>query len=169
MSIIRCFAPIADADSRVLILGSMPSDASLAKGEYYGHPRNAFWPLISTLLGEPYQHEYDDRKLMLQRYGIALWDVVSECERLGSKDTAIRSAVINDFMTFFTAHPAVKQVFFNGSKAYELYKQHVGFSEGRVHYHRLGSTSPAHAVSFDKRLSDWQRILDHIKGRVDHE
>jgi hypoxanthine-DNA glycosylase len=166
MSIIRGFAPIADADSRVLILGSVPSIASLAKGEYYGHPRNAFWSLISALLGEPYQDDYVDRKLMLLRHGIALWDVVAACERSGSKDAAIRNAVINDFTEFFAAHSALRHVFFNGTKASELYKQHVGFSQGCIRYDRLGSTSPAHAVSFDKRLSDWQRILTHLQGEA---
>ena len=84
------FAPIADEDSRVLILGSMPSEASLAKGEYYGHPRNAFWPLISALLGEPMRSSYAERVDMLRRNGIALWDVAASCEREGSGDAAIR-------------------------------------------------------------------------------
>ncbi len=164
MSLIRGFAPIADANSRVLILGSMPSEASLAKSEYYGHPRNAFWPLVSALLGEPYREEYAARKAMLLRHGIALWDVAAACEREGSGDAAIRNVTANDFPSFFTAHPAVMHVFFNGSKAYELYKRHVGFSEGRFRYDRLGSTSPAHAISFEERLNDWTRILTHLKN-----
>ncbi len=99
------FAPIVDEDSRVLILGSMPSEASLAKGEYYGHPRNAFWPLISALLGEPMRSSYAARVDMLRRNGIALWDVVASCEREGSGDAAIRRVVVNDFPAFYAAHP----------------------------------------------------------------
>jgi len=157
------FAPIADEDSRALILGSMPSEASLAKGEYYGHPRNAFWPLISALLGEPMRSSYAARVDMLRRNGIALWDVVASCEREGSGDAAIRRVVVNDFPAFYAAHPNIRYVFFNGGKAWELYKRHVGFDEGRHVYERLGSTSPAHAVPFESRLKDWQRLITRLR------
>jgi TDG/mug DNA glycosylase family protein len=157
------FAPIADEDSCVLILGSMPSEASLAKGEYYGHPRNAFWPLISALLGEPLRSSYAARVDMLLRHGIALWDVVASCEREGSGDAAIRHVVVNDFPAFYAAHPNIRYVFFNGRKAWELYKKHVGLNEDRYVYEQLGSTSPAHAVPFEERLRDWQRMIKRLR------
>lgn len=165
MTKIRGFAPVADENCRVLILGSMPSVASLEKGEYYGHPRNAFWPLVSALFGEPYREDYAARKAMLLRRGVALWDVAAACAREGSSDAAIRDVTVNDFAAFFSAHPAVKQVFFNGAKAQELFKKRVGLVFDGMQYHRLGSTSPAHAISFDKRLEDWRRMLPYIEGR----
>jgi hypoxanthine-DNA glycosylase len=157
------FAPIADAGSRVLILGSMPSEASLAKGEYYGHPRNAFWPLVSALFGESFRNDYAARVDMLLRHGVALWDVVASCEREGSGDAAIRRVTVNGFPAFYAAHPAIRYVFFNGGKAWELYKRYVGWMEDGHIYERLGSTSPAHAVSFEVRLEDWQRLIDRLR------
>lgn len=157
------FAPIADDDSRVLILGSMPSEASLAKSEYYGHPRNAFWPLISALLGEPLRSSYAARADMLLRHGIALWDVVASCERAGSSDAAIRNVVANDFPAFLAAHPKIRYIFFNGGKAWELYKKHIGLNDDRYVYERLGSTSPAHAVPFEARLRDWKRLTERLR------
>ena len=158
------FAPIVNEDCRMLILGSMPSEASLAMGEYYGNPRNAFWPLVSDLLGEPYRSDYAARVDMLLRHGIALWDVVASCDRQGSGDADIRNVKVNDFPAFYTAHPRIRYVFFNGGKAWELYKRHVGMTESRHIYERLGSTSPAHAVSFEARLHDWRQLSNHLRG-----
>jgi TDG/mug DNA glycosylase family protein len=163
------FAPIADNDSRVLILGSMPSEASLAKGEYYGNPRNAFWPLVSALLGEPFRNDYAARVDMLLRHNIALWDVVASCEREGSSDANIRNVIINNFPAFYAAHPAIRHVFFNGGKAWSLYKKHVGFKEVSPAWSRLGSTSPAHVVNFEARLQDWQRLMDRLREEIQHE
>lgn len=162
MNMIYGFGPIADANSRVLILGSMPSEASLAKGEYYGHSRNAFWPLISELLREAYVSSYEARKAMLLRHGVALWDVVAACEREGSSDAAIKNVLPNDFSSFFAAHHQVRRIFFNGAKAFELYKKHIGFSYEGISYDRLGSTSPAHAVSFQRRMADWKRLTEYL-------
>jgi TDG/mug DNA glycosylase family protein len=163
------FAPIADERSLVLILGSMPSEASLAKGEYYGHPRNAFWPLMSALLKEPVNSGYPDRVDMLLRHRIALWDVVASCERDGSSDADIHNVSANDFSAFFAAHPAIRHVFFNGGKAYELYKKHSKPEDKGIVCHRLGSTSPAHAISFETRLNDWKCLLNHLREETQHE
>jgi TDG/mug DNA glycosylase family protein len=141
----------------------MPSEASLAKEQYYGHPRNAFWPLICALFAERYREDYAARKDMLIRHGVALWDVVAKCEREGSGDAAIHSVTVNDFPAFFTAHPAIGHVFFNGGKAYELYKKHVGLTENGLIYDRLGSTSPVHAISFEARMKDWKRLIKHLR------
>ena len=166
MSMIYGFGPIADSNSRVLILGSMPSEASLAKGEYYGHPQNAFWRLISAILEEPYDSGYEARKAMLLRHNVALWDVVAACEREGSSDAAIKTVTANDFASFYKEHPLIKYVYFNGGKAFELYKKHMGFSDQSIGYDRLGSTSPAHAVSFQKRLDDWKRLKEYLRGET---
>jgi hypoxanthine-DNA glycosylase len=157
------FPPVADARSRVLILGSMPSEASLAKGQYYAHPRNAFWPLMSALLGEPQRSDYAARLDMLLRHGVALWDVAAACEREGSGDAAIRDVIVNDFPAFFAAHPAIRRVYFNGGKAWALYRQHVLPTVDGYVCERLGSTSPAHVISFEARLMDWRRLTDYLR------
>ena len=158
------FAPISDSRSRILILGSMPSEASLTKNQYYGHPRNAFWPLMCELFGETCYEDYAERTDMLLRHGVALWDVVAECERTGSSDAAIKNVKANDFIVFFDAHPLVKHVFFNGEKAYALFIRHAGLIHADVKYERLGSTSPAHAIPFDRRKADWQKILPYLES-----
>lgn len=162
MQTICSFKPVVNSQSRVLILGSMPGGESLRKKQYYGHDRNAFWPLISTLLNLPCPEKYQDRLDMLLSHGIALWDVIKSCERKGSLDSNIRNAALNDFADFFITYPNIKHVFFNGSKAYSLFLSRIGFKFDHVEYTRLGSTSPAHAVAFESRLADWQRILPFL-------
>ena len=97
------FPPVFDSGSRILILGSMPGEASLAAGQYYAHPRNAFWPLIAGVLGVSMPVDYADRLAMLQASGVALWDVIARCKRQGSLDSAIvaDTVCVNDFEGFF--------------------------------------------------------------------
>lgn len=162
MQTIRCFEPVVDERSRVLILGSMPGKESLRKAQYYGHARNAFWPLMCTLLNTPYTADYAARLNMLQAHGIALWDVLRSCVRSSSLDADIKNPIVNDFHGFFTAYPRIMHVFFNGGKACETFKRHVGFDFAHITFHKLGSTSPAHAIAFEKRIHDWQRLLTYI-------
>lgn len=161
---IYSFGPIVDKHCRILLLGSIPGKASLRRQQYYGHTRNAFWRLMSALLNEPYFEDYDDRLAMLLRHHIALWDVINSCERESSLDAHIKNPTVNDFATLFTAHPSITRVFFNGQKAYNTFAQHVGFAFQHISFERLGSTSPAHAISFEKRLTDWRRILPYIRS-----
>ena len=159
MDTIHCFAPIADSHSEILILGSMPGVQSLLKKQYYGHDRNSFWRMIYALYGEPYDEDYDRRVAFLLCQHIALWDVIQSCQRQGSLDANIKDPVINDFTHFFAAHPRISRVYFNGRKAHALFKQHVGFAYPGLQFDYLGSTSPAHAKSFDKKVAEWRRIL----------
>lgn len=116
---IRCFAPIENPAATVLILGSMPGKASLAAGEYYAHPRNAFWAIMGELIGARPDLPYQDRLKILRSSGIALWDVLGSCVRKSSLDSHIEidSAVPNDFKSFFLRHPNITRVFFIGTKA----------------------------------------------------
>lgn len=163
METLYSFAPVADSRSRMLILGSMPGKASLRKHQYYGHPQNAFWRLMCVLLKEPFADDYETRVNMLLRRGIALWDVIQSCRRQSSLDADIRNAVVNDFSSFFKQHPAIRHVFFNGQMAHNTFARHVGFDFDGIKFHRLGSTSPAHAIPFEKRVEDWYKLLPYLE------
>jgi TDG/mug DNA glycosylase family protein len=157
------FPPISLPDARLLILGSMPGQASLAARQYYAHPRNAFWPIMGRLLGFDPAAAYADRATALRAAGIALWDVVHSCARPGSLDASIDrdSARINDFAAFFAAHPGISQVFFNGATAESLFRKAVLPSlAAPPDLLRLPSTSPAHAaLSFERKLAAWQEAI----------
>lgn len=155
---------MAAADARILILGSMPGEASLAAGQYYAHPRNAFWPVVAEVLGFDAAASYEQRLAALVASRIALWDVLQSCRRRGSLDTRIEGAseVANDFEAFFAAHPAVEAVLFNGAKAEASYRRHV-LERGvgaALAYRRLPSTSPANASwPRERKLAAWRAAL----------
>ena len=163
---VRSFPPIENARARVLVLGSMPGGASLAAGQYYAHPQNRFWPILLDLLDAEPGLSYAARTRLLKANGIALWDVLESCVREGSLDSAIQEAsiVVNDFATFFRAHPRIEHIFFNGAKAEAAYRRHVVVclpDSGRPRrYARLPSTSPAHAaLSFEKKRDAWRVVV----------
>ncbi|MGE4436592.1 DNA-deoxyinosine glycosylase [Achromobacter sp.] len=161
---VQGFAPIAAANARILVLGSMPGVASLRQARYYAHPRNAFWPIAARVLGFDPAAEYARRLQALRSAGIALWDVLQACERPGSLDADIRvdTLVPNDFAAFLAAHPRLLRVCFNGAKAASLYRRHVlpRLPERPLQYVDLPSTSPAHAaVSFEQKLVAWRAAL----------
>lgn len=162
----RGFSPIAKPDARILILGSMPGQASLAAGQYYAHPRNAFWPIMGALLGFDPALPYPERAARLAAASIALWDVLHACSRPGSLDSAIDpdSVEPNDFATFFAAHPHIGHVFFNGTTAATLFRRHC--PERTLSLVHLPSTSPAHAGrNFADKLAAWQTVADTLAGR----
>ncbi len=164
MSQIHSFPPIADAQARVLILGSMPGKLSLQAQQYYAHPRNAFWPILGELVGAHAELPYQARTQVLKDNGIALWDVLKSCAREGSLDSDIDDASIiaNDFASFHRAHPDIAHVFFNGAKAEACYRKHVLPSlsmAAQLHYQRLPSTSPAHAsLTRAQKLKAWEIV-----------
>jgi TDG/mug DNA glycosylase family protein len=160
----RSFEPIAGRNAVVLILGSMPGQESLKAGRYYAHPRNQFWRIMGMLLGFEPDAPYDDRVAALRGAGLALWDVMHSCRRIGSLDAKIEpdSITANDFGTFFQNHPDIRWVFFNGAKAEAAYRQHVTptVSTLPITYERLPSTSPAHAAkSLAEKLEAWRAVL----------
>ena len=161
------FPPIVSINSRVLILGSMPSVASLDAQQYYAHPRNAFWPIQQALWGISAQASYTQRVQVLQASGVAVWDVLAACKREGSLDSAIDSdsVKINDFKCFFDEYRHIKAVFFNGATAENYFKKYVlvKISLPALVLKRLPSTSPAHAsLSFEKKLAQWQQIKNYV-------
>ena len=167
----RGFAPIARADARVLVLGSLPGRESLRRREYYAQPRNAFWRIMGELFGAAPALPYAERVARLEARRVAVWDVCARAFRAGSLDAAIvaASVVVNDFEGFFARHPAIRLVCLNGATAESLYRRRVlpGLSPraARLPLLRLPSTSPAHAsVAFAGKLAAW-RAVDAAAGR----
>ena len=164
MKQIHSFDPVSKGDARVLILGSMPGKVSLKQNQYYAHPSNAFWKIIGDLLGADPSLPYEERLDLLKSNGIALWDVLARCERETSLDSHIKAEVANDFESFFSRHPLITRVYFNGSKAEECFRR---FVQGQqvlppLRLQRLPSTSPAHAgMSYAEKLKAW-RIATQI-------
>ena len=161
----RCFAPIADRNARILILGSLPGRKSLEMQQYYAHPQNAFWKLIAAIFETDPSASYAQRTWLLRENGIALWDVCAAAERPGSLDSAIVSETANDFTEFFRNHPKIDRVFFNGRKSEKVFGHLVlptlDPDHAHVKYEGLPSSSPAHAgMSFEKKLARWRAIRD---------
>ncbi|CAA9892615.1 T/U mismatch-specific DNA glycosylase [Candidatus Methylobacter favarea] len=165
MSEVEGFAPIVSPHSSLLILGSMPGAASLRKQQYYGHPGNAFWPIMGALFAAYPELGYQLRKEILIENGVAVWDVLQSCKRLGSLDSNIElsSIIINDFTSFFDEYKLIRRVYFNGGMAEKVYKKHIlptlnqRFSY--LEYQRLPSTSPAFAtLTLAQKIAAWQAI-----------
>lgn len=150
--------PLVRPDARWLILGSFPSTASLAAGQYYAHRQNQFWKILGAILHRPlFAMDYTARQHTVQAAGIALWDVYASCERSGSLDSAIRNPRLNDFANFQASAPALRRVLFNGLTAGKHLKVLAGLGwETCV----LPSTSPAHATwNFQRKLAAWRDAL----------
>ncbi len=164
------FPPFADGGSRLLILGTLPGEESLRLQQYYGHPRNHFWPLIAALAGEELSAEFAARKSMLKRNRIALWDVLESAERIGSPDSAIRNPTANSFENLFESFPGIKTIAFNGQKARALFHRHIVkpglVSEARFTMLDLPSSSPLHTIPFEEKLAVWRELLGpHFQAR----
>ena len=162
MSKLTGLAPVSRPDARVLLLGSMPGAASLAQQQYYGHPRNHFWPMMAELFGFDADLPYSERLQALQRSRVALWDVLQHCERKGSLDSAIRNEIPNDFAGFFQHHPQLQLIAFNGKKAEasfcKLVLPNVMLPKG-CSLLGLPSSSPANAgISRQARWQAWAQL-----------
>ncbi len=186
MAILKGFAPVGSPNPRILILGSFPSVRSLEQGQYYGHPQNHFWPLIAAGLGrQTCPEDYEERLALLREAGIALWDVLSSCEREGSLDTSISNERANDIPGFLAGLAGLRALGLNGGKAAECFKARywpagpaleIGrarawkppFLGGRtIILERLPSTSPIPTAAY-RRARDkapvWEAFLAMAAG-----
>jgi TDG/mug DNA glycosylase family protein len=165
MAIVNSFGYVANSEAKVLILGSMPGRISLAKQQYYGHAQNLFWPFMHEIFGIDSNLAYEQKLALLQSNGIALWDVMQECERHSSLDSDILEHSIkpNDFNDFFQRYPAMRHVFFNGSKAELSFRNYVLPTNNHLAYlqlTKLPSTSPANAsINRMKKLEEWHKVI----------
>lgn len=158
---IQGLAPLINADTRLLVLGSFPGVASLRAQQYYGHPQNQFWKIATALLASDATSvlnlPYADRTQWLLDKGVGLWDVYASCEREGSLDANIHNAQPNDLQSLRHRCPALRAIAHNGGESFKHAKrtQALGLS-----VYRLPSTSPAHAAwSFERKLAVWREVF----------
>ncbi len=156
--ITHSFEPVYDENSRILILGTLPSVASRENNFYYGHRQNRFWKLMAQLLDAPLPETIDEKKQMLLKNHIALWDVIQSCDIRGSSDSSIKNVEPTDIRKIL-ATADIKQIYANGNKAGQLYKKYQLPMTGKEAL-VLPSTSPANAAwTFDKLCAAWEPII----------
>lgn len=159
--ITHAFEPVFDSSSRVLILGTMPSPKSRENGFYYSHPQNRFWRVMAQLFQEEVPSTSDEKKSMMHRHGIALWDVLAQCDIKGADDNSIQNPVANDIKGLM-GKTGIKAVFTTGATASRLYEKLV-LSETGIPAGRLLSTSPANCrYSLDMLVEDYRVILEYL-------
>ncbi|HEX5144527.1 MAG TPA: DNA-deoxyinosine glycosylase [Mycobacterium sp.] len=157
---VRGLPPIVGGRPVALFLGNAPSVQSLARQQYYGNPRNAFWATMGAVLRVPSDAPYGERTAAMVAAGYAVWDVLAFCRRAGSLDSAVErdSMVANDFESLFATWPSIRRVYFTGGAAEVNYRR-LAFVAPGVDYMRLPSTSPAHTVPFAVKLAAWRAAL----------
>lgn len=154
------FPAIVDDRTETLILGSLPGAASLAAGRYYANPRNQFWRLLDGVFGlDLDKRGYEERLAILRAHRIGLWDVIADAERIGSLDAAIRDEVASDLGGLVYKLPNLRTIAFNGGTAAQIGSAQLGHRADAFRLIRLPSSSPAHAVQFQRKLQAWQELL----------
>lgn len=161
---IYSFAPVIDKECRVLVLGSMPSVKSLEKSQYYGNKQNYFWPMMFDLFEEAFREEYEEKKALLLRHHVALWDVIAGCEREGSLDSNIKNEVPNDFPMLFQEYPKLETILFNGGKAKQCFQKNFPDLLKEKDWMQMPSTSPACTIKREEKRLKWQIIRSLCKG-----
>lgn len=160
----RCFAPVMDKLTRLLILGSLPGDKSLAVQEYYGNRQNQFWRLMSEVIGvELVALDYAARLATLLAHGVGLWDVVAEAHRSGSLDSSIRNSNDNNLLSLLASYPDISAIAFNGSTAGKLGLKVLGEHASRYRIYTLPSSSPAHTLAYASKLGVWGALAGEIQ------
>ena len=160
--VLHTIEPIYDENSRVLILGTMPSPKSREAQFYYAHPQNRFWPTLAKVLSSPLPLTRDDRRALALENNIAIWDVLQSCEIDGASDASIRSAVPNDLTRIFDAAD-IRAVFCTGKKSFELYNRHCLHRMTELEAICLPSTSPANRrVRDEELLTAYSQITKYL-------
>ena len=163
--IVHGFEPILGAKPTVLVLGTLPSVKSLEKQQYYGHPRNTFWWIMSELCGFSDTYSYPEGVDALRQNNIAVWDVIRACHRPGSLDARIDQSTLsaNDFSGFLASWPSIQVIAFNGQAASKLFSQHVVLDDWQGDFIALPSTSPANAsMTKEAKLKKWKALKAYL-------
>ena len=156
------FNYLIDDKTRILVIGTIPGEASLKAGEYYAHPRNAFWQIIADSFNNGVAFaDYQSKKTCLKKYHIGLWDNLKFCQRQGSLDSQISQETPNDFETLLQNYPNIKLLLFNGQKSFAFFKKYHPLLLSQISYRILPSTSPANATqSYAEKLRAWHQALN---------
>lgn len=164
MSRKRSFAHVTDASTRILILGSLPGEASLAQSQYYAHPQNAFWKLMSEVVGEDLRAmTYDTRLQALLSHHVGLWDVVAEAQRKGSLDSNIIDHSGNDLTGLLDSLPQLTTIAFNGGTAARLGLKALKERAEKYQILLLPSSSPAHTMAYASKLTQWIQLQTALR------
>lgn len=151
------FGPLFSANSRILILGSFPSVKSREQSFFYGHPQNRFWKVIAAVFDEPVPRTIDEKKALILRNGLALWDSIASCEITGSSDASIKNAKAND-ISIILDNCSIERIYCNGRKSHDLYCKYIEPRTGRK-AECLPSTSPANAQwTLDRLIEAWSAL-----------
>jgi hypoxanthine-DNA glycosylase len=163
-SLKAAFPASVDSNTRLLVLGSLPGEVSLAARQYYANPTNQFWRLVGGVIGEDIEAlGYTARLERLLAHGIGLWDVIKTARRAGSLDTAIRDHQANDLRDFAATLPCLRVIAFNGGKAALIGRKQWGSGEGSVALLSLPSSSAAYCtISYDAKQAQWLALRAHI-------
>lgn len=155
------FEPIYNQESRILILGTLPSVKSREQKFYYGHPQNRFWKLLAALTESETPRTIEEKKSFLLKHHIAIWDVIAQCEIIGSSDSSIRNVAPAD-LNQILKQASIEQIFANGGKAYQLYMK-FAFPQVKREIIKLPSTSPANAAfQMERLITEWKQITKYL-------
>lgn len=158
--LIKGFQPILPDQAKILILGSMPSIKSLEKQEYYGHPSNRFWKIIGLLFKTEFNN-YQEKVATLKKHHIALWDIIDECYREGSLDSAIKQEKTNSIEGLLKENPSIQAIFCNGAKSYQLVSKKL--TNCSIPIYQLPSTSSANqSKPFEAIYQEWTKITEFL-------
>jgi TDG/mug DNA glycosylase family protein len=156
------FPPVVDSRTRLLLLGSLPGEESLARRQYYANPRNHFWRLVGAVIGtDLVRLPYEARLGVLLAAGVGLWDTVGTARRRGSLDGAIRLDRANDLAALAQGLPELKAVGFNGGKSAALGRPRLA-ARPDLALVPLPSSSPAYTIPFERKLTAWRRLADYL-------
>lgn len=154
----KALAPIVDDSRTILIMGTIPGEQSIKKQQYYGNNGNHFWKILFSIFEEDFDSSYEKRKALLQKNGIALWNVLASCKREGSSDAKIKEEEINDFESFHKQYPNIKYVFFESKAAENYFNKHTKPQPG-ITYKTLPSTSGLNArFTLVEKTSEWKIV-----------
>jgi len=159
----RSFSPVVDAQTRLLICGSLPGDRSLAAQRYYAHQQNQFWCLLSPVVGRDLAPlDYEDRLAALLDARIGLWDVVATASRAGSSDAAIRDHAPNDLEHLAATLPDLRAIAFNGGTASRIGMRLMHRYADRYELVALPSSSPLHTIGVAAKQAAWMALRDYL-------
>lgn len=158
-SIVHPIPPLYDENCKILILGSFPSVKSRDAMFFYGHPQNRFWKLMAALFEEAYPQTIEEKKALVLKHHIAMWDTIRSCTITGSSDSSIKDVVPND-LSVILDNSRVERIFCNGATSYRLYMKYIYPTTG-IKAVKLPSTSPANAAfNLERLLTEWSMIKD---------